>query len=108
MPFAWLKTLSQGCDSHLFTIFRQLLQGRFRRFSDPLKMSEGFRQLAEKLPKGSVVVGDQYYCSYFAVAMLIQQGIDVVSHLTTCRLVALGNRDAFIRLKNGDWLVTRK
>ena len=67
-----------------------------------------FRQVAEDIPKGSVVVGDRYYCSYFAIAMLIQKGIDVVTRLTNKRLEALGKRDSFKRMKNGDLLVTWK
>lgn len=67
-----------------------------------------FRKVAEDIPKGSVVVGDRYYCSYFAIAMLMKKGIDVVTRLTNKRLEALGNRDTFKRLRNGDLLVTWK
>lgn len=67
-----------------------------------------FRKVAEDIPEGSVVVGDRYYCAYFAIAMLIQKGIDVVTRLTNKRLEALGDRDSFQRMKNGDLLVTWK
>jgi hypothetical protein len=67
-----------------------------------------FRQAAGNIPKGSVVVGDRYYCAYFAIAMLMQKGIDVVTRLTNKRLEALGKRDTFKRMKNGDLLVTWK
>jgi hypothetical protein len=67
-----------------------------------------FRKVAEDIPQGSVVVGDRYYCSYFAIAMLLQKGIDTVTRLTNQRLEALGNRDTFKRMKNGDLLVTWK
>lgn len=67
-----------------------------------------FRRLIETIPKGAVVVGDRYYCSYVAIATLLQQGIDVVTRLTNKRLEALGNRDTFKRMKNGDLLVTWK
>ena len=67
-----------------------------------------FRNVMDTIPKGSVVVGDRYYCSYFAICQLIQRGVDVVTRLTTKRLEALGNRDSFERLKNGDLLVTWK
>ncbi|MCL2118035.1 MAG: IS4 family transposase [Planctomycetaceae bacterium] len=67
-----------------------------------------FRKVAEDIPQGSVVVGDRYYCSYFAIAMLLKKGIDVVTRLTNKRLEALGNRDTFKRMKNGDLLVTWK
>ena len=67
-----------------------------------------FRKVAKDIPEGSVVVGDRYYCAYFAMAMLIQKGIDVVTRLTNKRLEALGDRDSFQRMKNGDLLVTWK
>ena len=67
-----------------------------------------FRKVMKDIPKGSVVVGDRYYCSYFAICQLIQRGIDVVTRLTTKRLEALEKRDNFKRLKNGDLLVTWK
>ena len=66
-----------------------------------------FRKVAEEIPEGSVVVGDKYYCSYFAIAMLIRKGIDVVTRLTTLRVEELKNCcDRVQWLKNGDLLVT--
>ena len=65
-----------------------------------------FRGLIETIPAGSVVVGDRYHCSYFAFAELRKKGIDVVTRATNFRLAALGKRDTFTRLKNGDLLVT--
>ena len=67
-----------------------------------------FRELAEDIPPGSVVVGDRYYCSYFAFVELWKKGIDVVARVIDARLEGLGKRDAFKRLKNGDLLVTWK
>lgn len=40
-----------------------------------------FRQLFEQLRRGDVVVADRYYCSYFMIALLRQQGVDVVFRL---------------------------
>jgi hypothetical protein len=65
-----------------------------------------FRKIAPELPKGSVVVGDRYYCSYFTIAILMQYGIDVVSRLTPTRLDELKKSSTRVRMKNGDWLVT--
>lgn len=67
-----------------------------------------FRKTAEDIPKGSVVVGDRYYCSYFAICQLMRKGIDVVARLTNKRLEALGKRDSFERMENGDLFVTWK
>lgn len=36
------------------------------------------RQLLESFEPGDVVLGDRYYCSYFLIAMLIANGVDVV------------------------------
>lgn len=44
-----------------------------------------FRQLFEQLRAGDVVVADRYYCSYFMIALLIQQGVDVVFRLHQLR-----------------------
>jgi Transposase DDE domain len=40
-----------------------------------------FRSLLAELVPGDVVVFDRYYCSYFLVAMLLRQGLDVVVRL---------------------------
>lgn len=37
-----------------------------------------FRQLLDRLPRGSVVLADRFYCSYFLVALLRERGVDVV------------------------------
>jgi Transposase DDE domain len=39
------------------------------------------RQLFEQLRPGDVVVADRYYCSYFAIALLLQRGVDVAFRL---------------------------
>jgi putative transposase len=44
-----------------------------------------FRTLLERLPRGSVVLADRYYCSYFMVALLWERGADVVFRLHQCR-----------------------
>lgn len=40
-----------------------------------------FRQLLSELKKGDVVLADRYYCSYFMIALLLDQGMDVVARL---------------------------
>ena len=67
-----------------------------------------FRKIVPDIPKGSVLVGDRYYCSYFAIAILFQKGIDVVSRLTCTRAESLKNCDNYERMKNGDLRVTWK
>jgi hypothetical protein len=44
-----------------------------------------FRQLFEQLRSGDVVVADRYYCSYFMIALLRQQGVDVAFRLHQIR-----------------------
>ena len=39
------------------------------------------RQLFEQLRQGDVVVADRYHCSYFAIALLLQRGVDVALRL---------------------------
>ena len=39
------------------------------------------RQLFEQLRQGDVVVADRYHCSYFAIALLLQRGVDVAFRL---------------------------
>lgn len=67
-----------------------------------------FRAVSSEIPAGSVVVGDRYYCSYFMFCQMLQKNVDVVTRLTTKRLKALGKRDTFERMKNGNWKVTWK
>jgi hypothetical protein len=40
-----------------------------------------FRALHERVDVGDVVLADRYYCSYFAIALLQQRGVDVVMRL---------------------------
>lgn len=39
------------------------------------------RQLFEQLRPGDVVVADRYHCSYFAIALLLERGVDVAFRL---------------------------
>lgn len=43
------------------------------------------RQLLEHLKPGDVLLGDNYYCAYFLIAMLIRKGVDCVFKLNTSR-----------------------
>ncbi len=40
-----------------------------------------FRQLFDQLRQGDIVVADRYYCSYFMIALLQKQGVDVAFRL---------------------------
>jgi len=44
-----------------------------------------FRQLFDQLRAGDVIVADRYYCSYSMIALLIQQGVDVVFRMHQIR-----------------------
>jgi putative transposase len=44
-----------------------------------------FRQLLEQLQRGDIVLADRYYCSYFLAALLLSNGIDVVTRLHSRR-----------------------
>jgi hypothetical protein len=44
-----------------------------------------FRQLLEQLQGGDIVLADRYYCSYFLAALLLSNGIDVVTRLHSRR-----------------------
>jgi putative transposase len=37
-----------------------------------------FRTLLAQIPKGSIILADRYYCSYFLIALLQQSGVEVV------------------------------
>jgi hypothetical protein len=37
-----------------------------------------FRKLLEQIPQGSIILADRYYCSYFLIALLQQNDVDVV------------------------------
>jgi len=39
------------------------------------------RQLFDRLQPGDVLLGDRYFCSYFMIALLVEQGVDVVTRL---------------------------
>ena len=43
------------------------------------------RQFIHRLRRGSVLLADRFYCSYFMVALLREQGVDVVFRLHQCR-----------------------
>ena len=36
------------------------------------------RNLLEQIAKGSIILADRYYCSYFMIALLQEHGVDVV------------------------------
>ena len=46
-----------------------------------------FRQLLDDVPKGTVLLADRYFCSYFMVALALKRGIDVVFRLHQKRKV---------------------
>jgi hypothetical protein len=62
-----------------------------------------FRTLHPHLNEGDILLADRYFCSYFEIALLQQQGVDVVCRLHQCRHVDF--RDGR-RLGSGDRLVT--
>ena len=37
-----------------------------------------FRQISESLEESDILLGDSYYCSYFLIALMINQGVDVL------------------------------
>ena len=39
------------------------------------------RNLLEQIAKGSIILADRYYCSYFMIALLQEHGVDVVMRL---------------------------
>jgi len=61
------------------------------------------RELLDRLDKGSILLGDRYYCSYFMIALLQELGIDVVARLHQCRDVDFQRGR---RLGAGDHIVT--
>jgi hypothetical protein len=72
-----------------------------------------FRTLHHCLRPGDVVLGDRYFCSYFDIALLQQQGIDMVMRLHQRRPVdfrrgrRLGREDqlvTWIKPKRPDWM----
>jgi hypothetical protein len=72
-----------------------------------------FRSLHDRLSSGDVVLSDRYFCSYFELALLQQQNIDVVMRLHQRRPVdfrcgrRLGKDDHVVvwqKPKRPDWL----
>jgi len=72
-----------------------------------------FRSLHHGLQAGDVVLTDRYYCSYFEIALLQQQGVDVVMRLHQRRPVdfrtgqRLGKEDhrlVWTKPKRPEWL----
>ena len=71
------------------------------------------RQLFDRLPFGSVLLADRFYCSYFMVALLREHGVDVVFRLHHRRHVdfrrgrRLGRNDHIVEWKRPerpDWM----
>jgi hypothetical protein len=46
-----------------------------------------FRNLLDQIAKGSIILADRYYCSYFLIALLQEYGVDVVFRLHQRRKV---------------------
>jgi hypothetical protein len=72
-----------------------------------------FRSLHGRLQRGDVLLSDRYYCSYFEIALLQQQGVDVVMRLHQRRPVdfrtgrRLGKDDHVVvwkKPKRPEWL----
>jgi DDE family transposase len=61
------------------------------------------RALLDRLDKGSIVLADRYYCSYFMIALLQELGIDIVARLHQRRAVDFQRGQ---RLGSGDHVVT--
>src|SRR4029077_14023958 len=43
------------------------------------------RELLGRLPPGGALLADRHYCSFFLIALLLEQGIDFVVRLHQCR-----------------------
>jgi len=61
------------------------------------------RELFDRLERGSVLLADRYYCSYFMIALLQELGIDIVCRLHQRRDVDFQRGE---RLGAGDHVVT--
>lgn len=61
------------------------------------------RELLDRLDKGSILLADRYYCSYFMIALLQELGIDIVARLHQRREVDFQRGR---RLGAGDHVVT--
>jgi hypothetical protein len=62
------------------------------------------RKLIDRMPDGSLIVGDKLYCGFFLFASLLKSNKHATISLTTERLKTLD--DAKVRqLRNGDWII---
>lgn len=66
------------------------------------------RSVIGQIGEGSVIVGDQYFCSYFMIALLSAAGIDVVTRLRENRVVDFADEETCEKISHGNWLVTLK
>jgi putative transposase len=63
------------------------------------------RRLLDKLDAGDILLTDKYFCSYFMIALLLQQNVDFVARLhharneDAYRIQRLGKKDHLIRWK---------
>jgi putative transposase len=63
------------------------------------------RQLLDQLDAGDVLLTDKYFCSYFMIALLLQQNVDFVARLhharkeDAYRIQRLGKHDYLVRWK---------
>ena len=71
------------------------------------------RSLLERLPRGSVLLADRFYCSYFMVALLRERGVDVVMRIHQrrdvdfrrgCRLGREDHRVLWYRPDRPEWM----
>ena len=66
------------------------------------------RSLIDQIEEGSVVVGDQLFCSYMMIALLSAAGIDVVTKLYESRDIDFHDRKTCRKISRGNWIVTLK
>jgi len=66
------------------------------------------RSVIDQLEEGSIVVGDQYFCSYFMIALLSAAGMDVVTRLRENRDIDFNDRETCRKISHGNWIVTLK
>ena len=71
------------------------------------------RQLLDQLDEGDVLLADRYFCSYFMIALLLMQNVDMVARLhharkeDAYRVKRLGNKDYLIQWQRPlkpDWM----
>ena len=60
------------------------------------------RLMLERLVRGTILLADRYYCSYFLIALLMELGIDFVVRLHQCRTADFRRGE---RLGPGDHIV---